>query len=170
MLLPDDNLTSDAPIRDKVVTAADAVQLVRDGDVVVIEGFAGQCYAEELVLALEDRFLQTGHPGELSLVFAVARGDRAGRGVSHLCHDGMLRRSLGGHYGLAPELQRLAVEGRIEAYNFPQGVVAHLLRDTGANKPGVLTKVGLGTFADPAQRRREGQREDHRGSRPRHGD
>jgi len=38
------------------------VALIRDGDTVVVEGFAGQCFAEELTLALQARFLQTGTP------------------------------------------------------------------------------------------------------------
>jgi propionate CoA-transferase len=138
-----------SPIRDKVVTAAEAVRLIRDGDFLVVEGFAGQGFAEELVLALEERFLTTGAPRDLTLVFTVAQGDRGERGTAHLCHEGLLRRSMGGHYGMAPDLSKLAVEGAIEAYNLPQGVVAQLLRDTGAGKPGVLTRVGLGTFADP---------------------
>ncbi|WP_370935176.1 acyl CoA:acetate/3-ketoacid CoA transferase [Amycolatopsis sp. cg13] len=149
MSITADSPSAGSPIRDKVVTAEEAVRLIRDGDYIVVEGFAGHCYAEELVLALEDRFLKSGSPRDLSIVFAVAQGNRGDRGLLHLCHEGMLKRSMGGHYGMSPELQRLAVDGKIEAYNIPQGVIAHLLRDTGANKPGVLTKVGLGTFADP---------------------
>ena len=152
MSITADSPSTGSPIRDKVVTADEAVLLIRDGDHVVIEGFAGHCFAEELVLALEDRFLKTGSPRDLSIVFAVAQGNRGDRGTLRLCHEGLLKRSLGGHYGMSPELQRLAVEGRIEAYNIPQGVIAQLLRDTGANKPGVLTKVGLGTFARPTGR------------------
>lgn len=141
--------TATSPIRDKVVTAKEAVRLVRDGDHLVLEGFAGQGFAEELVLALEERFLATGSPKDLSLVFTVAQGDRGERGTVHLCHDGMIKRAMGGHYGMAPALQKLALSGEIEAYNLPQGVIAQLLRDTGAGKPGLITHVGLGTFADP---------------------
>lgn len=141
--------TATSPLRDKVVTAKEAVRLIRDGDHLVLEGFAGQGFAEELVLALEERFLTTGSPKDLSLVFTVAQGDRGDRGTVHLCHDGMIKRAMGGHYGMAPALQKLALSGEIEAYNLPQGVIAQLLRDTGAGKPGLLTHVGLGTFADP---------------------
>lgn len=140
---------SASPIRDKVVTAEEAIRLIRSGDYLMVEGFAGQGFAEDLVLALEKRFLATGEPRDLSLVFTVAQGDRGDRGFVHLCHDGLLKRSLGGHYGMAPALQKLAVSGQIEAYNLPQGVLAQLIRDTGAGKPGLLTRVGLGTFADP---------------------
>jgi len=135
--------------RDKIVTPAEAVALIRDGDTIVVEGFMGQCFAEELPLALEARFLQTGTPRDLTLTFAVAQGNRQGRGSDRLCHEGLLKRALGGHWGMSGELGKMAVENKIEAYNLPQGVIAQLFRDTAAGRPGLLTRVGLGTFVDP---------------------
>src|ERR1700747_731714 len=84
---------------DKVISAPEAVALVRDGDTVVVEGFAGQCFAEELTLALEERFLQTRAPRDLTLAFTVAQGDRQGRGSDRLCHQGLLKCAIGGHWG-----------------------------------------------------------------------
>ena len=135
--------------RDKIVTAHEAVALIRDGDTVVAEGFAGQCFAEELTLALEARFLQTGAPRDLTLAFTVAQGNREGRGFDRLCHEGLLKRAIGGHWGMSGELGKMAVDNMIEAYNLPQGVIAQLFRDTAAGKPGLLTRVGLDTFVDP---------------------
>jgi propionate CoA-transferase len=135
--------------RDKIVSAHEAVALIRDGDTVVAEGFAGQCFAEELTLALEARFLQTGAPRDLTLAFTVAQGNREGRGFDRLCHEGLLKRAIGGHWGMAGELGKMAVDNTIEAYNLPQGVIAQLFRDTAAGKPGLLTRVGLDTFVDP---------------------
>ena len=135
--------------RDKIVTAAEAVALIRDGDTVVVEGFAAQCFAEELTLALEARFLQTGTPRDLTLAFTVAQGNRQGRGSDRLCYEGLLKRAIGGHWGMSGELGKMAVENKIEAYNLPQGVIAQLFRDTAAGKPGLLTRVGLDTFVDP---------------------
>src|ERR1700730_4228365 len=114
MQIPAESL-SGTSVRDKVVTAADAVRLIRDGDSVVVEGFMGQCFAEELTLALEERFLQTGTPRDLTLVFTVAQGTREGRGRDRLCHEGLLKRALGGHWVLSAELGKMAVGNKIEA-------------------------------------------------------
>lgn len=134
----------------KIMTAKEAVQAyVKDGATVAFGGFVGACHAEEVTAAFQTEFLETGHPCNLTIMYAAGQGNSTDRGLNHLGEEGLVARVIGGHWGLVPRLQKLALDNKLSAYNLPQGVISHMFRDIAAGKLGVLTHVGLKTFADP---------------------
>jgi propionate CoA-transferase len=132
-----------------VLTAREAIDLIKDNQCVVTGGFVSSCCPEALTTALEEKFISTGTPRNLTVVYAAGQGKRNGKGNDHFAHDGMVKRAIGGHWDRGPKLGIMAIENKIEAYNFPQGVISHLFRDIAAKKVGTLTHVGLNTFVDP---------------------
>lgn len=133
----------------RIVSPDEAMAVLQDGDTIAIQGFVGIGVPDELILALEQRFVKTKHPCGLTLVLAAAPGDGKELGVNKLAHDGLFKRVIGSHYALIPRLAEMAVDGKFEAYNLPLGSICHLLRDIAAQRPGHFSKVGLGTFVDP---------------------
>ncbi|MCM3764180.1 acyl CoA:acetate/3-ketoacid CoA transferase [Neobacillus niacini] len=135
--------------KSKLISSKEASELIFDGAILGIGGFIGTGVAEEIHLEVENRFMSTGKPENLTLVYAAGIGDGGEKGLNHYAHEGLLKRIIGGHWGLAPKLQPLVASNKVEAYNLPQGVISQMFRDSAAGKPRTITHVGLGTFVDP---------------------
>jgi propionate CoA-transferase len=136
----------------EIVSAAEAVRHIKSGDTVGISGFIGMGHPAELTEALEKRFLETGEPKNLTLTFGASQNDgKSWWGLNRFAREGFVKKIIAGHFGLQPEMVRMIVENKIEAYNIPMGVMIHLYRAIAGHKPGVLTHVGLRTFADPRE-------------------
>ncbi|MGB5831979.1 MAG: malonate decarboxylase subunit alpha [Thiohalocapsa sp.] len=136
-------------MRSKIITADEAIALIRDGDTLASTGFVQTGFAEALLSALERRFLDTGSPRSLTLYAAAGQGDGKSLGLNHLGHEGLLHRVVAGHWARMPKVGQLALDNRIQAYNLPQGIICQLFRDLAAGKPGSFSKTGLYTFVDP---------------------
>jgi propionate CoA-transferase len=137
----------------RVISASEAASLIQPGDNVLVSGSGGgHCVPEAILEAIEARFLETGAPRDLCLIHAVGIGDRKLQGAARFRHEGMLRRSITGALIDSPPLMELVRANRIESYTLPQGVMAQLMREMAAGRPGLITKTGLHTFVDPRQR------------------
>lgn len=133
----------------KIITAEQVAKLIKDNSTVALTGFGLACVNEEMAISIEERFINEGHPKNLTMIHASAVGDRREKGMSHLAHEGLIKRWIGGIVSASPKISELIMENKCEAYNLPQGVIAQLYREIAAKRPGLITKVGMRTFVDP---------------------
>lgn len=142
----------------KVLSARAAVAKIADDAVITISSSSALGCPDFVLKAIGERFDADGHPKNLTTIHPIAAGDMYGvKGVDHIAKDGLLSRILGGSYPSGPsskpmpEIWKMIVENRVAAYNVPSGILFDMTREAAANRPGVLTKVGMKTFADPVR-------------------
>lgn len=134
----------------KVISLEQAVAMIPDNATVGIGGFIGCGHPQEFSVGIEESFLKTGHPNNMTIMFSAGIGDGTDKlGLNKIGHEGLLKRIIGGHWGLIPKLQRLVFENKVEGYNLPLGTISLMFRDIAGNRPGTFTKIGLKTFVDP---------------------
>jgi acyl CoA:acetate/3-ketoacid CoA transferase len=140
----------------KIVSPETAAARIPDGAVVTVSSSSGLGCPDKVLAAIGARFDAEGHPRNLTTIHPIAAGDMYGiKGVDHIAKDGLLSTIIGGSYPSGPsslpmpEIWRMLTEDRVAAYNVPSGILFDMHRDAAARRPGVLTQVGLDTFADP---------------------
>jgi len=136
-------------MKNKVITADQAIALIKDGDVVCTTGFVQSCIPEVLHAALEKRYVETKAPKGLTLIMCAGAGDSKGLGTGRLHHEGLLRRVIAANFGRMPKVAQAAQENKIQGYNLPQGIISKLYRSCASGSPGLFSKVGLHTYVDP---------------------
>src|SRR5882724_8631318 len=141
----------------KILSARRAADLIADGDVITVSSSSGLGCPDAVLAGIGARFAETASPRGLTTLHPIAAGDMWGiAGISHLARPGLLKRTLCGSYPSGPSsaeppaIWRMIGENAIAAYNVPSGILFDMHREAAAKRPGVLTKVGLDTFADPA--------------------
>lgn len=140
------------PGRPQILSPDEAVALIPSGATIAIAGSGGGLMEpDSLIKALADRFEREGAPRDLTILHSMGLGDKVSRGMSFLAKPGLIKRVIGGHMGNSTHICAMIANNEVEAYNIPLGVLSQLFRDTAAGRPGLLTKTGIGTFADPRQ-------------------
>lgn len=135
-------------LRAKFISAKDAAAGIPDGATVCPVAMTLVSASEAILKEMEKRYLETGHPADLTLLHSCGQSDRKD-GLQHLAHEGMVRRIIGSHWGLQPRWMDMIFRNQVEAYCLPQGQIAQLYRSMACGLPGKMSKVGLGTFIDP---------------------
>ena len=140
----------------KIVSAAQAAARISDDCVVTVSSSSSLGCPDLVLEAIGARFEAEGHPRNLTTLHPIAAGDMYGvKGIDHIARDGLLSRVLAGSYPSGPsslpmpQIWRMIEDNRIAAYNVPSGILFDMHREAAARRPGVLTQVGLDTFADP---------------------
>ncbi len=132
------------------INAKAAAELIPDHATVAVDGFIGFCLADDILGEIEHRFIQEGHPKDLSVVnVAGLGGDGKNRGINHFAHKGLMRRFLCSNLSLAPKLYPLIMENAFPTFMMPQGVLSHMMRAIASHGPGIISQVGMKTFVDP---------------------
>lgn len=142
----------------KQISAADVARLIPDNAMVAVNSSSGLCCPDAVLAAIGARFDDTGAPRNLTTIHPIAAGDFFGtKGVDHIAKPGCLARIIGGSYPSGPTnaepplIWQMITANQVEAYNVPSGIMFDMLREGAGHRPGVLTKVGMDTFVDPAQ-------------------
>ena len=142
----------------KFITAAEAATFVKDDDVLIAAGFGSYASPEELFQALADRYHEEGHPKNITVACGITPGDKTestepgkgmNLGINRLKEPGLIGTVRVGNLTDARAIAYMAGNNEIAAYIPPMGVMCNLFRAIAGGRPGILTKVGLGTFADP---------------------
>jgi propionate CoA-transferase len=131
----------------RILTSDEAVRLIPDGATVAVNPLP----TEDVFSAFGRVFEATGAPRDLTIVWTAGIGPftEERKGMNHFAYPGMVKRLVGGHYGLNPLLGKMVAANEVEAYNLPQGAISQLYREIAAKRSGLFTTVGLGTFVDP---------------------
>lgn len=134
----------------EIMTADEAMDLIKDGDVIALNSFLGIDNPIELHEALYKKYKTTGSPKKLTIISSAGFGawdeDKAAEGY---IRDGAVDKIICGHFGAMYSTKRLVQEDRFEAYNLPLGCISHAIRAQAGGIPGALSKVGLDIFVDP---------------------
>lgn len=137
-------------MRNKIISADEVVKLIKSGSFIAIQGSGGGVgEPTRLMRALGERYRHENLPADITVVHSTGLGDKKEIGMDYLAQPGLVKRDIAGHLGMAPAMGRLIQENKVEAYNFPQGVLSHMFSAVAAKTPGVITKVGLNTYIDP---------------------
>jgi len=135
----------------KFMSGRQAVELIPDGSCILSNGIAANARCSIFYYAIADRFLQSGHPKDLTWISVAGQGAR-GRmfgSLEEVGVEGLVRVWIGGHHETMKSFLKLAQKGKLEVHRISQGVLDFLIEAQARGEDSIVTKTGVGTMVDP---------------------
>ena len=135
----------------KIITKEEIGTLIKDGDMVAISGSGGSGSPEALIRGVMESFQKTGHPKGIGVTCGISPGNLTNDdvGMNMLAKEGLVGKAICAHLGQGRVFGNAIGKNQFPAFAVPLGVINHLYRAIAGHEIGVITHVGLHTFADP---------------------
>ena len=124
--------------KDKVVSIDKAMEMIHDGQTIMVPGFVNCGVPQTLIQAMMDR-------GYKNLNIISNNTSVKGKGIGKLVHAEAIDHITCSHIGNNTETVEKVVNGEINVTFVPQGTLCERMRAGGAGLGGVLTPTGIGT-------------------------
>ena len=137
----------------KIITEKEVSNIVTSDSTVAIGGFGAYCCPDQLLEEIAESYRTAHTPSNLTVVTGIGTGDNTigSRGLNRLGEEGLIGTLIAAHLANCPKIGKMVGDNLFPAYVVPLGVMAHLFRAIAGKQPGVLTHVGMNTFADPRE-------------------
>ena len=134
-----------------IIDKKEVASLIKDGDMVAISGSGGSGSPEALIKSVMDSFLETHHPCNIGVTCGISPGNLTNDdvGMNMLAKEGLVGKAICAHLGMGRVFGNAIGSNQFPAFAVPLGVINHLYRAIAAHEEGIITHIGLGTFADP---------------------
>ncbi len=135
----------------KIISSNEAANFINDNDMVAISGSGGSGSCEAIIKGIRDSFLSTGHPCNIGVTCGISPGNltEAEVGMNMLAKPGLVGKAICAHLGMGKVFGNAVGEDQFPAFALPLGVINHLYRAIAGGEIGIVTHIGLNTYADP---------------------
>ena len=135
----------------KIINKKDVASLIKDNDMVAISGSGGSGSPEALINSVMTSFMKIGHPKNIGVTCGISPGNLTNDdvGMNMLAKKGLVGKAICAHLGMGRVFGNAIGSNKFPAFAVPLGVINHLYRAIAGNEVGIITHIGLNTFADP---------------------
>ena len=136
-------------MRNKIISVAEAVDMIPDGATIMYGGFLGCGSAHHIIDALAEKGTK-----DLTIIgndcgMATGPCGEEYYGVAKLVHNHQVKHVIATHVGMTPDVGTQGmVDKTLTVDLIPQGSLAEMIRAGGAGLGGVLTPTGVGTIVE----------------------